>query len=76
MVDFIPSTAIDISSGMSRGIRRPATPAERNRLRPNRRADLNDEPSEDMLRTLVERAVQALRGGVYWDRGTILNLLV
>lgn len=40
------------------------------------RANLNFVPPMEELETLLERAVSALRKGISWDRGTILNLLV
>ena len=40
------------------------------------RSDLNHIPAADSLMTLINSAVAALRAGVYWDRGTILNLVV
>jgi hypothetical protein len=40
------------------------------------RASVNFIPGPDSLQTLISGAVQALKRGVYWDRGTILNLLV
>lgn len=43
---------------------------------PSSRAHLNFIPSSDSLHTLINSAMEALRRGVYWDRGTILNLLV
>ena len=41
-----------------------------------KRSDVNFIPAPESLRTLVSNAVAALRKGVYWDRGTIQNLLV
>ena len=41
-----------------------------------KRSDVNHIPAPESLRTLIRSAVAALRKGVYWDRGTILNLLV
>lgn len=41
-----------------------------------KRSDVNFIPAPESLRTLISSAVSALRKGVYWDRGTILNLLV
>jgi hypothetical protein len=41
-----------------------------------KRAPVNYIPSPEAIRTLVAGAVEALKRGVYWDRGTILNLLV
>jgi len=40
------------------------------------RAHVNFIPAAESLRTLIAGAVVALRRGVTWDRGTILNLLV
>lgn len=44
-------------------------------VRPQR-ADVNFIPAPESLRTLIAGAVAALRKGIFWDRGTILNLLV
>ena len=41
-----------------------------------KRSDVNHIPSNESLKTLISSAVAALRKGVRWDRGTILNLLV
>lgn len=41
-----------------------------------KRSDVNYIPAPESLRTLIAGAVAALRKGIYWDRGTILNLLV
>lgn len=43
---------------------------------PKRRADFNYIPSPDLLRSLIERALEALSKGVFWDRGSIINLLL
>jgi hypothetical protein len=43
---------------------------------PKARAHVNFIPAPESLSTLIDGAVAALRKGVYWDRGTILNLLV
>lgn len=42
---------------------------------PNR-ADVNYIPGPESLQTLITSAIEALRRGKPWDRGTILNLLV
>lgn len=39
-------------------------------------AHVNIVPAPETLRGLVDRAVSALGKGHYWDRGSILNLLV
>ena len=41
-----------------------------------KRSDVNYIPAPESLMTLISSAVAALRRGVFWDRGTILNLLV
>lgn len=40
------------------------------------RAEINFIPAAESLATLIRSAVAALRKGVYWDRGSILNLVV
>lgn len=46
--------------------REPATP----------RASVNFIPAPESLDTLIRSAVEALRRGIYWDRGSMLNLVV
>lgn len=41
-----------------------------------KRAGTNLIPTPEVLENLIDRAVLALRQGVAWDRGSILNLLV
>lgn len=41
-----------------------------------KRADVNYIPGPESLHTLISSAIEALRRGKPWDRGTILNLLV
>jgi hypothetical protein len=41
-----------------------------------RRAHLNAVPEPESLATMVRSAVSAMRKGVYWDRGTIVNLMI
>jgi hypothetical protein len=55
---------------------RPAQTAPRDSVVVPKRANENFIPSPESLRTLVTGAVEALRRGIRWDRGTILNLLV
>ena len=40
-----------------------------------KRADVNIIPAPESLMTLIRSAVAALRQGITWDRGTILNIL-
>jgi hypothetical protein len=41
-----------------------------------KRADVNYIPGPESLQTLISSAVESMRRGVAWDRGTILNLLL
>lgn len=43
---------------------------------PDKRASLNIIPSPDELATLISRALTALSKGVYWDRGSIVNIVL
>jgi hypothetical protein len=40
------------------------------------RARLNFLPDESSLLSMIDRALQALSQGRFWDRGSIVNLLV
>ncbi len=40
------------------------------------KADVNNIPAPETLQTLIRSALSALRQGTFWDRGTILNLVV
>ncbi len=40
------------------------------------KADENNIPAPETLQTLIRSALSALRQGTFWDRGTILNLVV
>lgn len=40
------------------------------------RARLNFLPDEQTLLSMIDRALNALSMGRYWDRGSIINLLV
>lgn len=62
------------SSGKSSSRRRQAG-VHGDVIVPNR-ADVNYIPGPESLQTLISSAVEALRRGRSWDRGTILNLLV
>jgi len=41
-----------------------------------KRAEVNFIPSPESLGTLIRSAVEAMKTGARWDRGSILNLLV
>ncbi len=64
---------------------RPSTgnPATRRRVQqgasdvpPPPRAHINFIPAPESLRTVIASAIEALRRGIFWERGSILNLLV
>ena len=40
------------------------------------KADVNNIPAPETLQTMIRSALSALRQGTFWDRGTILNLVV
>lgn len=40
------------------------------------KADVNNVPAPESLQTMIRSAVDSLRKGIFWDRGTILNLVV
>lgn len=40
------------------------------------KAHVNNIPAPESLQTMIRSAVSALNKGVFWDRGTILNLVV
>ena len=80
MTNRIPPSQPPLVSGTSPSrdaVRRgqPETP-ERKKHKTSPKAQFNYIPAPDALRTLVERAVSALKDGVYWDRGSILNIIV
>lgn len=39
------------------------------------RAHVNVVPEPESLHTLIRSAISSMRRGVFWDRGTILNIL-
>lgn len=43
---------------------------------PPHRAQFNYIPSPDVLKNMIDRALEALSKGVYWDRGSIINLVL
>ena len=57
---------------------RETKPAEENRREhmPPKLRGFTSEPKPDVLDALIERALKALQRGIFWDRGSILNLLV
>lgn len=49
---------------------------DREKLAPPKTRGLRFIPSEDTLQDLIARALEALRAGIFWDRGSILNIVV
>ena len=43
---------------------------------PQRRARENIIPTTDELAHLISRALSALSRGIYWDRGSIINIVL
>ncbi len=44
--------------------------------RPPRSRGFQSIPAPEVLSSLIRRAVAAMKDGVYWDRGSILNIEV
>lgn len=79
MAEFIPTgigglsarTTATRSSGKS-----GARTYDRQNLRPPPRPPLGFIPSQDVIDSLIERALAALARGMIWDRGSIVNLVL
>lgn len=80
MVININPNRINVSSGgagkLSERRRQQQEEPQSNLYTVPKRSDVNYIPAPESLRTLISSAVASLRQGVFWDRGTILNLLV
>lgn len=76
MVSNIQNTSIGIHSG---GLGEPKKRTERwvgaKPVTP-KKAEENYIPAPESLATMIRSAIAALKDGSYWDRGSILNLLV
>lgn len=55
---------------------RERKPQEREHFVTPKRVEENFIPEPESLATMIRSAVAALRQGIHWDRGTILNLVV
>jgi hypothetical protein len=79
MAEFIPT---GIGGLGTRGVPRKAgdKPAgrsyERHELLPPPKPSRNFIPSQEAIDALLERALAALRRGMIWDRGSIINLVL
>ncbi len=49
---------------------------DRSKFMPPRHRGFNAIPEDEVLEGLVRRALDALSQGIFWDRGSILNLVV
>jgi len=79
MVININPNRINIASGnIGKAVerRRQQSDGSGNAYTVPKRSDVNYIPPPESLGTLIRSAISALRQGVFWDRGTILNLLV
>ena len=78
MSNRISSTPQPITTGrLADARRRSETPAkELKDYAPPHRAQYNYIPSPDVLKSMIDRALEALSKGVYWDRGSIINLVL
>jgi hypothetical protein len=76
----IPSSNAPISSGVGRladARKRLEQPEKELRdYAPPHRAQYNYIPTPDVLKNMIDRALEALAKGVYWDRGSILNIVL
>ena len=53
-----------------------STGEQKSRFYPRARAHLNRIPSPDELSRKINEALNALSKGVYWDRGSIVNIVL
>lgn len=68
-----------ISTLTGGGVRPPLRKNEKPREQESRRsprAALNFIPDSDLLASLITQARQALAKGLFWDRGSIVNILL
>lgn len=63
-------------SGNRNAQRGPRRAPQEDVYTPPTRAEVNYIPANESLATMVGSAIEAVRRGVYWDRGTIVNILV
>ena len=71
----------DLARILGGGPQNLATPKPRDReaaqsRRSPKRAHINYIPEPDALQRLIDRALDALSRGSYWDRGSIINLVL
>jgi hypothetical protein len=80
MATRIPSSNLPVSTSVGRmqDARKRAGKQEEDfsKYAPPHRAQYNYIPSPDVLKNMIDRALEALAKGVYWDRGSIINLVL
>ncbi|MCH2547647.1 MAG: hypothetical protein MK052_08575 [Alphaproteobacteria bacterium] len=80
MSNRIPSTGLPATTGVSRVTDpRQRSQTHEKELRdyaPPHRAQRNYIPTPDALKNMIDRALEALSKGVYWDRGSIINIVL
>lgn len=75
--DFIPSSLPQVRPTRDASVKsKTDDDLNKSKYAPPHRAQFNYIPSPDALRSMIERALEALSRGVYWDRGSIINLLL
>lgn len=80
MSSRITSSNLPVASGLTRlADARKRTETQEKSLgdyRAPHKAQYNYIPSPDVLKNMIDRALEALSKGVYWDRGSIINLVL
>lgn len=80
MATRISSSNLPVTTGATRLVdAKSRTRQEEDSLRkyaPPHRAQHNYIPAPDVLKNMIDRALEALSKGVYWDRGSIINLVL
>ncbi|MEQ1790428.1 MAG: hypothetical protein ABL857_08290 [Rickettsiales bacterium] len=74
----ISPNRINIQSGNAgkSGAGQRKSPSNEERIIIPAKAVVNNIPSPESMQTMIRSAVDSLRKGVFWDRGTILNLVI
>ena len=80
MAEFVPT---GIGGFVTKGTKRKIIPAKskmpsynREELAPPPKPRNNVVPSPEVIESLITRALAALAKGIYWDRGSIINIVL
>ena len=79
MAEFIPTGLGGLGSrtvGRRRSTQTGSRSFDRQELYPPPRPPRNFIPSQEIMEALIERALNALARGMYWDRGSIVNIVL